>query len=359
VSWGAAGLAVGVAALILALASVVFAGAFGRSAHGNRTVLPNQCASCHIGHGSPRSRMMPQARNAVCLRCHGDAPARESARRKRLVTKTRGLTNIAAEFRKPSRHPLDGVQRAKRRAIFPKRPSHIRPIDAGVSCIDCHNPHYGMKSHARKRGARTRVHSTRDARGRQQAEYKLCYRCHASAAQSSRSSHDIRQLLRPSNPSYHPVVALGRNEDVPSLIKPLEEKSFIACSDCHGSDQALGPGGPHGSAFKPILKAHYQSGDGHVESTFEYALCYRCHSRSIVLGTSSFREHRRHVVDVRASCRACHNSHGSVKYKNLIDFDTRIVSSNSKGRLDYADTGVRRGECNLLCHGRDHDRERY
>lgn len=160
-------------------------------------------------------------------------------------------------------------------------------------------------------------------------------------------------------PSYHPVQTLGRNPDVPGLIAPYNERSTTACTDCHGSE-ASGRRGPHGSAFKPILKANFQPESGHPESAQTYALCYRCHSRTALLSDTGFKEHRKHVQDAKASCRACHNSHGSVRYPHLIDFDTKVVfSSRTSGRLTFEDLGSHRGACSLLCHGKDHDQQTY
>jgi hypothetical protein len=205
----------------------------------------------------------------------------------------------------------------------------------------------------------TRAKEIRDARGRSQPEHRLCYDCHGSGVVSARGREDIERLLRRGNPSFHPVEAPGRGSDVPSLIEPHNEQSVIACTDCHGSDQPGGARGPHGSAFEPLLKAHFERDDGRPETTYEYALCYRCHSRSVVLSPASFPEHRRHVAEARASCYTCHNSHGSLKYTHLIDFDTQVVFGNSAGQLRFEDRGMRRGACSLRCHDRDHVQEEY
>jgi hypothetical protein len=143
---------------------------------------------------------------------------------------------------------------------------------------------------------------------------------------------------------------------VPSLINPWTVQSYTACTSCHGSDQAGGPRGPHGSAFAPILKANYNCDDDQAESAAQYALCYRCHNRNIILSEElgSFRYHKKHM-DARASCRACHNSHGSNTYTHLIDFDTSIVFANSKGVRRFDDKGANTGSCSLRCHNKDHD----
>ncbi len=172
---------------------------------------------------------------------------------------------------------------------------------------------------------------------------------------------DIQRLVRQGNPSFHPVEAIGRNNDMQSLIQPYTIQSYTACTDCHGSEQANGPRGPHGSAFKPILKARFQADDGFAETADQYALCYLCHNRNIVVSENpgSFRYHKKHIQEEKASCRACHNSHGSTQYTHLIDFDTRIVFPNSKHELRYTDNGGHKGACSLRCHDEDHVNRGY
>jgi len=348
-------------AILLASASIgtAMASDFSRGAHGNPAALPRGCASCHVGHGSRQTPMLPATEVETCLLCHGDAMGKSEARNKGLLGPAAEVTSVAGDFRKPSRHPLGDARRSRSGRAYPKASSQANVVSSFLLCTDCHDPHYEVKSARRGKSDTARAKEMVDARGTRRAEYELCYRCHGSEGRASRGGEDIRRLLRPGNPSFHPVEATGRNSDVPSLVAPYTEQSRISCTDCHGSEQAGGTRGPHGSAFEPILKAHFGREDGRPESAYEYALCYRCHNRSVVLSPAGFPEHREHVVDAKTSCRTCHNSHGSTQYPHLIDFDTRTVFANSKGQLRYRDLGVRHGSCGLRCHGRDHDEEDY
>jgi len=336
----------------LALAATADAGAFSASAHGNRAVLPQACRGCHVGHGPPRAVMLPGSGDTTCLTCHGDAGSRNAAKAKGLLAKAEGLADIAAEQRKTSRHtpPSPGQAAAAGGAA-----------SSAVSCTSCHDAHYVVSAPDPAKADVTRVKQIQNARRGATPEYELCYRCHGAAAAGGAAARDIRRLVRQANPSFHPVEAPARNTEVPSLLQPYNEQSYTACTDCHGSDQANGPRGPHGSSFKPILKARFEPDSGRAETADLYALCYRCHSRNIVVSENpgTFRFHRKHIVDEKASCRACHNSHGSTQYTHLIDFDTKIVFPNSKGRLKFEDQGVRRGACSLRCHDKDHDELNY
>jgi predicted CXXCH cytochrome family protein len=340
----------------LAFALPAWAGAFGRSAHGDRGALPQGCGSCHVGHGPPKTTMMPASQAATCLNCHGDPAGQSKAQRQRLLAKTQDLPDVSAALRKASSHPVDITGRPAQRTRLRRR-ELAGPVSK-VTCADCHNPHYMVKAPRAGRSYR-RVKQIGNARGRSEPEHDLCYRCHGGTAVSVRGLENIERLLHPGNPSYHPVEATGRNPRVPSLIRPFTAQSIIACTDCHGSDQRGGPRGPHGSAFEPILKAHFETEDHNTESAYQYALCYRCHSRGVLFSPDSFPEHRSHVVDERASCATCHDSHGSSQYPHLIDFDTKVVFSNSAGQRRFTDRGIGRGSCSLRCHEHDHVDQEY
>ena len=147
---------------------------------------------------------------------------------------------------------------------------------------------------------------------------------------------------------------------------------MIRCTDCHSNDNGPGAGGngpswPHGSNFDFLLERNYTVIDNTPESTYEYALCYKCHLRSSILGDQSFKEHRKHIVEERSPCSACHDPHGvsstlptTSQHTRLINFDTTIVRPNpSNGRLEFKDLGRFAGSCTLTCHGERHNDERY
>jgi hypothetical protein len=197
-------------------------------------------------------------------------------------------------------------------------------------------------------------------------EYELCFRCHADslnrgAAMVNRQfpQTNTRLEFSPASGSFHPLLAAGRNPDVPSLVSPYTTSSVMSCVDCHNSNSSpaaggTGPNGPHGSLYRPVLERQLVIAEGSTESLANYALCYKCHSRTSILGDVSFKEHTKHL-DLRASCMTCHDPHGVETAPHLINFNRQYVAPSSSGRLEFVDSGRFRGSCFLTCHGKNHN----
>jgi hypothetical protein len=351
-------------ALILTVCSgdPLEAASFSQPFHLDRQKLPYGCGSCHVGFN-----FRSGGGGEGCFNCHGN-PGR---RRKGLVRPGIELKDIEVELKKTYRHPIletRGIHSSKERLpeTDPKSPRH-------VDCVDCHSPHLVAPENrlAGIKGKKLGNPITDITK-----EYELCYRCHADSANLPGRSVNKRLEFAASNPSFHPVEQEGKNLAVVSLIKPYREKrvtqndvSMILCADCHGSDNPSAPKGPHSSAFQYILKDNYSTRDNEQESSFLYALCYRCHNRSSILGDESFKFHSIHIKGKQGygvkysgtSCHTCHSSHGSTENKYLIRFNTEVVSTSSGGMLKYKEkgSGAFRGECYLTCHGVDHNPKSY
>jgi hypothetical protein len=111
--------------------------------------------------------------------------------------------------------------------------------------------------------------------------------------------------------------------------------------------------------WRPILERNLSVTDLTSENPQAYALCYKCHNRNSIVSDESFPEHRMHVVEERAPCTVCHDSHGVAPTAHLINFDKTIVFPNEKGEVRYEDYGKYRGACSLRCHGENHDLRTY
>ena len=333
------------------------------------TVAANACESCHSPHAAPgRSRLLSSAlEEQVCLVCHSGTVA---------------ARNLAPEFSKLSRHSVAATSGVHDPLETPGgTKSH-------AECADCHDQHRTTGTAGGGNGTNTPLPGSLagvsgltisgSVTTSVSFEYELCFKCHSDGLSTYTkriprvaTQPDIRLKFTSNNPSFHPVAAAGTNPDVPSLLTTWTTASRTKCSDCHSNNSGpgaggTGPRGPHGSIWEPILERRYDTGDPVTESSAAYALCYKCHSRTSILGNTSFREHNKHIVGENTSCSVCHDPHGIAASqqgaganRHLINFDTRVVRPNSSGRLEFIDQGRFRGTCYLTCHGENHNPESY
>ncbi len=320
------------------------------------TVSAMGCASCHSNHraGGKKNLMKFDAPEDNCLSCHDGNVSKY---------------NIATELRKTSAHYSGFNGKA-----HDKTEDLVNPKMRHVVCADCHNSHAATTTKAvapYAAGGLNGVPGVTAAGGitkHIEMEYELCIRCHGDSVQKGGSvmprqynETNKRLNFQPSNESFHPVAAAGRNPNVPSLISPLKTTSIIYCTDCHNNDSGPragggGPDGPHGSRYAPLLERQLVTTDNGPESPASYALCYKCHSRTAILSDQpdSFKSHRKHIVDKQTACTTCHDSHGVATSRALINFNKLYVTPN-KGVISFNDGGVGSRSCTLTCHGTPHD----
>ncbi|AYH42406.1 cytochrome c3 family protein [Azoarcus sp. DN11] len=330
------------------------------------TVAANGCENCHRPHSAGgRKWLLNYAKEEDnCTNCHNGNVAAK---------------NIKSEFTKTSIHPVattTGVHDAAEPTVSQTR---------HVECADCHNPHAAKSGSAGALpGSLTAVRGVTSGGTAVEpatAEYQLCFRCHADspgkpAARIARQivQTNTRLEFSTSNPSYHPVAGAGKGTSVPDLMAPWTTASIIKCSDCHNNDAGpgaggVGPNGPHGSKFAPLLERQYLTADFTTESASAYALCYKCHDRNTLLNSStsvSSTVHRKHVVSIRTPCSACHDPHGIsstqgnvTNNSRLINWDISIVKPNSSGLLKWERTSAGHGRCYMSCHNDNHNPETY
>lgn len=319
------------------------------------TVAQNACESCHNNHNAGSNVMLLkyQAEESNCLDCHSGNVSK---------------INIGSQFNKAYKHDMTKYTNIH----VANEPAEVANMH--VECVDCHNPHASKNQIASApyvNGFLTGVLGVNQsgvAVNPAKNSYEVCYRCHSGNTGSPSSAthrvipqNNVRLEFAPGNPSYHSVASIGVNNDVPSLISPWTTSSRMYCTDCHSSDGAGSPAGPHGSIYPHILKFQYITTDNVTETPSAYALCYSCHSRASIRGNVSFKKHSIHL-DNRTSCNTCHDSHGisstqgnSFNNSNLINFSTTYVSPSSSGILRFEDKGNQTGSCYLTCHGKDHN----
>jgi predicted CXXCH cytochrome family protein len=318
------------------------------------------CENCHVNHAASSGSRLLQASalEQNCVNCHSGTTAKK---------------NVNADFQKASIHPITLNSKSHTSTEDP-----VNPATRHVTCADCHDAHAANTTTAvapNASGALANLTGVTAAGGIAkplQKEYELCFRCHADSNQRGAAvvprqyvQTNTRLEFSPANQSFHPVEAAGKNAaSVPSLISPWKTTSLMYCTDCHNSDSSpnaggTGANGPHGSTYRPILERNLVMTDNQSESAAAYALCYKCHDRSKVLSSSSFRYHSKHVVDKKTACTTCHDSHGVANSPHLINFNPTYVTTNSLGQLNYISTGTFKGTCNLKCHGENHKNYTY
>lgn len=335
-----------------------------RGAHANTEIMPKSCRACHRG-----MRISVNGEEDNCLKCHGDPSFRSNmASHGYLANAGVSLADISLELLKPYSHPTLSYRDIHRQNEL--LPEDQMQLPRHSECVDCHNPH-AVSADQPYRGIPGR--RVGDAIVDVQYEYELCYKCHAESANLPGNSTNKHAEFNISNPSFHPIEGEGASAFVISLKEPYVARadkpadiSVITCSSCHGSEDANGPKGPHGSTYEGLLVENYEQRDGFPEGQFTYALCYRCHERNSILADESFPHHSRHIVGLASaaggtSCFTCHDAHGSTQYPSLIRFNEEVVRPNLNGKLEYRPNGVaaRSGTCSLLCHEVEHDDRSY
>lgn len=318
------------------------------------TVADNACENCHRPHsaGTPERLLNNLTEESNCFPCHNGNV---------------GSTDVESDFNKFSAHPVlntTGVHDPTEDLVNPAR---------HVECADCHDPHAVNPTPATAPLASGALGGVKgisidgSVADPVVNEYELCFRCHADSIDRGPAvitrqvpQTNTRLEFDPSNTSYHPVAAVGKNPNVPSLIAPLDETSRMYCTDCHNSDQSpaaggAGPNGPHGSTWPPILERELALTDV-PESPSAHALCYKCHDRDYLLSTGNF--HSQHI-DKGSACTSCHDPHGAVENRFMINFNTDLVRPNRNRQLEWIDNGDGTGTCSLKCHQTDHELENY
>ena len=358
---------------------------------GYATVQTNGCESCHKPHGAGSPpRGLKAVEELTCgaagSQCHSST----------------GIgRNVEAEFRKAHSHGTYNQTPSSHDASeSPVSTTHTLPETSPAAarhaeCPDCHNAHAANATAAARPKGSGKIagvwgidsnNTVRAPSGTPASvnEYEICYKCHGDSANKPQINgspagpypnrqvvqFNMRLMFNPSNPSYHPVSAPGKRTSSPSLYNGWTASSVIYCTDCHDNDQGpkaptpgTGPSGPHGSNYKHLLVARYDMENGsYPESAAAYALCYKCHDRSVILTEVSFRGHDKHVRGASSSCSICHDPHGisstqgnATNNSSLMNFDRRFVTPSSGGILRYENLGAGRARCYLTCHAKNHN----
>lgn len=335
-----------------------------------RRALPNMdrvCLMCHPVDGQfeeGKSYADVNTEQNLCFRCH-------------MINSFAGAPDVKTEISKASRHPTNDYSGLHINSD--ETPAQLGGANRHAECLDCHNTAreiqgqgepllgtWGVAPSYSGPGAPTGYTKTSTS------EYEVCFKCHSSyVTQRSDTTYsgatpiyqdktgaDLGQedkalSFNPNNTAFHPIQSKGRNASS-NLNSQLTAAgladgvdTIINCTDCHNTNetsdvngQASGssfkPKGPHGSDYRPILRANYWPDFG---STFSqpdrpdswdpdnFGLCFLCHDVNKLtdavgfatnFSSGSVNLHRVHLVDMYgdtlngyvflegAVCRDCH-----------------------------------------------------
>ena len=318
-----------------------------------------QCAACHRGHSAKAPDLTTESQQStLCFSCHNSAGA------------STGAKNIKTPY---DLQPLANPNNPTKREYYSHEVISTTPEAARPSaCADCHNSHKatatdsvqtadvagttGWSASGRLAGV-SGVSVVNGPKGESPTltvldgviepvtlEYQLCFKCHAGAdnlldpipGKPSMDRLDKGVEFNPSNDSFHPIEAAGKNQTAkmdlslagtsPYKMWNFNSQSTIRCLNCHAtgttSDTTTTPLPMPGSALAPhtstnrgillknyldrelkprvdslvdtdAVKAAYSAGD--------FALCYVCHGEESFApnGTSdatNFSLHSKHLT---------------------------------------------------------------
>lgn len=381
------------------------------------------CLQCHLPHASVQPTLMRGGtEESACISCHkNEGVSPESGIRidapdvlTSLLTApdaTVGLPGFPSDRVIWYKHPI--IEYSGRHTLMELYDATLAAQSQSTTetrhaeCEDCHNSHYARRTIYRNPpyvpgsvigAAGVKVfYPDEDTTpvfvwepyGSVTYEYEVCLRCHSSFAKAWYGD-DLARLFSPYNTSYHPVIAVGKNQTaaIENSLIGLTPQSQILCSDCHFAADPTYPRGPHGSIYPFILSANYRfelkprsTTDDYSSDDFE--LCFKCHSEEPFKDASgasrpdtNFRWHGYHLRMLynnpggntvgggiltpgagqgNAICRECHyNQHGSSNSR-LVTFSPNVLPTGTRTEPVFVPkTETSNGYCLLRCHGRGH-----
>lgn len=323
------------------------------------TVAQNACENCHNPHNSTGLTRLLQypAEEDNCFNCHNGNAASKNVQSQFTKTYTHNVYNYLSKH-----DPTE--------AALVTTPMH-------VECVDCHNPHATKAQTATAPAVKgPNIGVVGISQGGTVVnpavnEYEICYRCHSGSSPATGPASprqivqtDQRVEFDPTNPSYHPIAAVGKNSTISGLIS-CTASSMIYCTDCHASDGAGSPAGPHGSIYPQILKYNYDRTTNFVNTYAAYELCYQCHLQATTATNHNLLSPSATHGSI-TSCNTCHDPHGInasqgtvANNSHLMNFNTNFVSNNSNGILNWTYSSPGHGSCNLTCHSHNHVNSTY
>ncbi len=374
--------------------------------HSDISPLTDGCGACHNGHSAVAQHLRDSApEEAVCFKCHAAGGPGTSVQAS--FTK---YTNTATSFFSHNIMNTNGVHQLNESGAV-----NFGGANRHVECEDCHNPHRSNRNVAAAPMAQGEMNSVSgvdpvwSGAGAPASytwltaatrEFQVCLKCHSSfttlpsyvpdgwngtaiVANGLRKltsalttqvldSRDLAVEFNPSQTSFHPVIAQGRNQaiSVASFVNGWTQTSMVYCSDCHHNPNGATEGaGPHGSPLLHILNGTTNYSTVTVNNAPvvpNSQVCFTCHSYAVYVTNSNssthFNLHSYHMnKSWGTTCYTCHSSHGS-EQQHLINFDASVVTpmgGRNSQTAWYYDPATGSAGCWLTCHGQGHDPKTY
>jgi predicted CXXCH cytochrome family protein len=261
-----------------------------------------KCVNCHTPHGwGDAQGLIPsllfKREEEICLGCHRPGgPAQKEIQTQLYYA----FTHQEADSQMAGRHQA-GEEMIE--ATFSGQNRH-------AECFDCHNVHVhtaglhaqGTNEAANVLDGASFVETTygampdtfptfqpRDQSFDIQFEYQLCFKCHSYWAYGSfppllpsggGQQTDQSIEFNPNNVSSHNVIQSPNLNGFGEFVNGWRWDSQMCCSDCHGSNVAFDPEGPHGSQLQFLLKAPWDVTTGQRNESTSDHLCFLCHDFS-------------------------------------------------------------------------------
>jgi predicted CXXCH cytochrome family protein len=373
------------------------------------------CAACHRAHAaSGRALRGTWPEESLCFACHGgDGPGTD-------VAAAFVYANSATAFFQHDVAATNGVHRAGEMEA-----SAYGGENRHVECEDCHQPHEATRGTAAAPMLQLEMNAVSGVEPvwaghvapvdyiwlpEAERESQVCFKCHSSFTtlpdyapdgwdgsgyiadglrkltsgdpQQVPDSRDMASEFNPYQASFHPVVAQGRNQNIPAgaFAAGWSQTSMVYCTDCHSNPGASsGVGGTHGSPFLHLLNgsAEYQTANHNAPALAGTELCFQCHDEGDYLANgpdSNFARRNRNLHAQHAddgTCYLCHDSHGSEQL-HLLNLDLSIADgtetyllpgydglpTNSQTYWQISPDGSAK-TCWIVCHGHDHAGSSY
>jgi predicted CXXCH cytochrome family protein len=318
------------------------------------------CAKCHV---TPMKKHAHEPfASGQCTLCHQPHESTSAGLLRNAPAAVPGLVDNAATPTGVTAHCFSchtDIQKAA--AQLP----HVHKASI-QNCTTCHGPHATDFPHQLKKSVNDTCLSCHQAVQQQIAKSKVV---HGAVAQGCDACHDPHASSQPNElrarmdkvclTCHATEIKTAAGRTIPGMAAVLASKNLhgpvraAGCSECHQ---------PHAADQPNLLKRYYIDSFYASFDLNDYALCFSCHDKQLVLQPKTttltgFRDGQRNLhflhvnrADKGRTCRTCHEVHGS-DLPNHMASSVPFEGSNWAMPINYEQTADG-GACTPGCHTR-------